>query len=50
MDKLQPDMVLSCFSTALATARFVYSIEAMSVGTELLLERLSPTRTATVSR
>ncbi|MCG2622250.1 alpha-2,8-polysialyltransferase family protein [Arthrobacter sp. I2-34] len=42
MEQLQPDMVISCFSTALATARFVYGIEALAVGTELLLERLSP--------
>ncbi|MEV7649810.1 polysialyltransferase family glycosyltransferase [Arthrobacter sp. NPDC089319] len=42
MEKIRPDLVVSCFSTALITARFVYGIETMAVGTEMLLERLTP--------
>ncbi|GAA3685666.1 alpha-2,8-polysialyltransferase family protein [Arthrobacter ginkgonis] len=40
--KMRPDVVVSCFSTALATARYVFGIECEAVGTELLLERLTP--------
>ncbi|WP_418276181.1 polysialyltransferase family glycosyltransferase [Isoptericola jiangsuensis] len=37
-----PGLVVSCFSTALATARSVYDIEVAAVGTDLLLDRLEP--------
>ena len=42
MQRLQPRLVVSCFSTALMTARYLFGIEAAAVGTELLLERLTP--------
>ncbi|GER23006.1 hypothetical protein NCCP1664_15020 [Zafaria cholistanensis] len=42
MAKMRPDVVISCFSTALATARYLLGIECQAVGTELLLERLTP--------
>ncbi|TJY64052.1 hypothetical protein E4J89_18935 [Arthrobacter sp. CAU 1506] len=42
MEKVQPDLVVSCFSTALITAKYVYGIETMAIGTEMLLERLTP--------
>jgi hypothetical protein len=37
-----PGLVVSCFSTALATARSLYDVEATAVGTDLLLDRLEP--------
>ncbi|WP_402466733.1 polysialyltransferase family glycosyltransferase [Isoptericola aurantiacus] len=37
-----PGLVLSCFSTALATASAVYGIPTSGVGTAMLLERLEP--------
>lgn len=40
--QLQPDVVIGSFSTALATARYLFDIETVAVGTDLLLERLSP--------
>ena len=42
MLRLQPKLVVSCFSTALMTAKYLFNIDAAAVGTELLLERLSP--------
>lgn len=39
---LRPDAVVGAFSTAMATARFLYGIETVAVGTELMLERLTP--------
>ncbi|EMY33767.1 hypothetical protein D477_013190 [Arthrobacter crystallopoietes BAB-32] len=42
MQRLQPDLVVSCFSTALMTAKYLFGIEAAAVGTEILLERLTP--------
>ena len=42
MEKIRPDLIVSCFSTALITAKYVYGIETMAVGTEMLLERLTP--------
>jgi hypothetical protein len=39
------DLVVSCFSTALATAA-LYEVRTARVGTELLLERLNPYETA----
>ncbi|MFD3515289.1 alpha-2,8-polysialyltransferase family protein [Streptomyces sp. NPDC058657] len=40
--RLRPDLVVGCFSTALLTARTFYGIPVARVGTELLLERLTP--------
>jgi len=37
-----PQLVVSAFSTALATAYFGYHIPVLGVGTELLLERFTP--------
>lgn len=37
-----PSLVIGCFSTALITASTLYGIEAQAVGTELLLERVTP--------
>lgn len=37
-----PGIVVSCFSTALATATSLYGIPSVAVGTEILLERLEP--------
>lgn len=42
MQRLQPKLVVSCFSTALMTAKYLFNIDAAAVGTTLLLERLSP--------
>ncbi|MEV6173075.1 polysialyltransferase family glycosyltransferase [Streptomyces sp. NPDC051954] len=41
-ERLRPDVVLGCFSTALFTAGTVYGIPAVRVGTELVLRRLKP--------
>jgi hypothetical protein len=40
--RLRPALVVGCFSTALLTARTFYDIPVARVGTELLLERLTP--------
>ncbi|MFE1834738.1 alpha-2,8-polysialyltransferase family protein [Streptomyces sviceus] len=40
--KARPALVVGCFSTALFTARALYDLPAARVGTELLLERLTP--------
>ncbi len=37
-----PGLVVSCFSTALATARALYGVPTQNVGTRMLLERLEP--------
>ncbi|GAA1991008.1 alpha-2,8-polysialyltransferase family protein [Isoptericola halotolerans] len=37
-----PGLVVSCFSTALATARALYGVPTLNVGTGMLLERLEP--------
>ena len=42
MQRLKPDLVVSCFSTALMTAKYLFGIDAAAVGTEILLERLTP--------
>ncbi|WP_262107063.1 alpha-2,8-polysialyltransferase family protein [Arthrobacter sp. Marseille-P9274] len=42
MQRLKPDLVVSCFSTALMTAKHLFGIDAAAVGTEILLERLTP--------
>ncbi|MPY44537.1 hypothetical protein FNH04_32920, partial [Streptomyces phyllanthi] len=39
---LQPELVISCFSTALLTAATCYRIPVARTGTDLLLERLTP--------
>ncbi|MFJ4843990.1 MULTISPECIES: polysialyltransferase family glycosyltransferase [unclassified Streptomyces] len=38
----RPELVVGCFSTALVTAASFYGIPVARVGTELLLERISP--------
>jgi hypothetical protein len=40
--RLRPALVVGCFSTALFTAHALYDIPVARVGTELLLERLTP--------
>ncbi|MGS2589923.1 polysialyltransferase family glycosyltransferase [Streptomyces hebeiensis] len=40
--RLNPALVVACFSTALLTASAFYDLPVARVGTELLLERLSP--------
>ncbi|MEU0947431.1 alpha-2,8-polysialyltransferase family protein [Streptomyces canus] len=40
--KARPALVVGCFSTALFTASALYDLPAARVGTELLLERLTP--------
>lgn len=42
IDCLHPDMVIGCFSTALAVARAAYGIPAYSVGAEDVLEHITP--------
>jgi len=42
MLRLRPGLVLSCFSTGLATARYLLGIEAVAVGSSLLLTQLAP--------
>ncbi|MFD1662035.1 polysialyltransferase family glycosyltransferase [Streptomyces caeni] len=39
---LQPKLVIGCFSTALMTAAAFYGIPVARVGTDLLLERITP--------
>ncbi|MFC5817736.1 alpha-2,8-polysialyltransferase family protein [Nonomuraea harbinensis] len=39
---LRPELVVGCFSTALVTARRHYGLRAVSHGTGLVLERLTP--------
>ncbi|MFF8992850.1 polysialyltransferase family glycosyltransferase [Streptomyces sp. NPDC014983] len=40
--QLKPELVIGCFSTALMTAATFYGIPVARVGTELLLERITP--------
>ncbi len=40
--RARPHLVIGAFSTAMATARFLFRIDTVAVGTELLLVRLSP--------
>ena len=42
METIRPELVVSCFSTALVTAKYVFGLETAAVGTEMLLERLTP--------
>jgi hypothetical protein len=41
-EKARPALVVGCFSTALFTASALYDLAAARIGTELLLERLTP--------
>ncbi|MFD6803406.1 polysialyltransferase family glycosyltransferase [Streptomyces cyaneofuscatus] len=41
-ERMRPALVVGCFSTALLTAAAFYGLPVARVGTELLLERLSP--------
>ncbi|MFI7339988.1 polysialyltransferase family glycosyltransferase [Streptomyces sp. NPDC050085] len=41
-ERIRPALVVGCFSTALFTAKTLYGLPAARVGTELLLERLTP--------
>ncbi|MBU6533679.1 alpha-2,8-polysialyltransferase family protein [Streptomyces mayonensis] len=40
--RMRPALVVGCFSTALVTASALYGLPVARVGTELLLERLTP--------
>ncbi|MFE5893742.1 polysialyltransferase family glycosyltransferase [Streptomyces sp. NPDC002285] len=40
--RMRPALVVGCFSTALLTASALYGLPVAQVGTELLLERLTP--------
>ncbi len=42
LEKLRPELVLGCFSTALVTGRQLYGLNTRRIGTELVLERLTP--------
>ena len=42
MRRRRPQWVISCFSTGLATARYLLGLEAVAVGTSALLARLAP--------
>ncbi|MCP3818065.1 alpha-2,8-polysialyltransferase family protein [Streptomyces sp. A3M-1-3] len=42
VQRLRPALVTGCFSTALLTAAVHYGVPVAAVGTDLLLERLSP--------
>ena len=42
MRRRRPQWVISCFSTGLATARYLQGVEAVAVGTSALLPRLAP--------
>ncbi|MBM6622504.1 hypothetical protein JTF08_12875 [Micrococcaceae bacterium RIT802] len=39
---VRPDVVISCFSTALLSIRALFGIDCAAVGTETMLERLAP--------
>ncbi|MFF1303143.1 alpha-2,8-polysialyltransferase family protein [Streptomyces sp. NPDC058307] len=41
-EKARPALVVGCFSTALFTASALYDLPAARIGTELLLQRLTP--------
>ncbi|UVI35217.1 polysialyltransferase family glycosyltransferase [Brevibacterium spongiae] len=42
IDRLSPDLIVGGFSTALITARQIYRVPALAVGTDLLLEAIAP--------
>lgn len=39
---VRPDVVISCFSTALLSIRALFGIDCAAVGTEMMLDRLAP--------
>ncbi|MFL1380170.1 polysialyltransferase family glycosyltransferase [Nocardiopsis protaetiae] len=41
-ERAAPDLVVGCFSTSLSTADKIYGIPVATMGTELMLERLTP--------
>ncbi|WP_306369799.1 polysialyltransferase family glycosyltransferase [Nocardiopsis sp. CC223A] len=41
-ERSAPDLVVGCFSTSLSTADKIYGIPVATMGTELVLERLTP--------
>lgn len=42
ISQMQPEVVISCFSTALTTAKFMLDVPVIAIGTESLLEKLAP--------
>lgn len=42
VDRLRPDLIVGGFSTALATAKAIYSVPALAVGTDMLLNTIAP--------
>ncbi len=42
LERLRPALILGGFSTALATARAVFGVPAVAVGSDLLLEKITP--------
>lgn len=42
IERMKPDLVISCFSTALTTAKFMLQVPVCAVGTGELLEKLAP--------
>lgn len=42
INQYRPAAVISCFSTALATAGVLFDVKPIAVGTELMLERFAP--------
>lgn len=42
VDRMRPGLILGGFSTALATAREVYGVPALAVGTDTLLKAITP--------
>lgn len=42
IDRLAPDLIVGGFSTALMTARQIYQVPALAVGTDLLLKAIAP--------
>ncbi len=49
-ERCRPRLVVGCFSTAMLTAAVHYGVPVARVGTAEVLERLTPSRTATASR
>lgn len=42
VDRFRPGLIIGGFSTALATARAVFGVPALAVGTDMLLESITP--------
>lgn len=42
IDRLRPGLIVGGFSTALATAREIYEVPALTVGADMLLEAITP--------